>query len=57
MEQLRRCACAHFICLPPFLPADFKEQAEPKVFTIMCTTHTKTPDNQALYDALMVPIF
>jgi hypothetical protein len=21
------CACAHFICLPPFLPADFKEQA------------------------------
>jgi hypothetical protein len=20
-------ACAHFICLPPFLPADFKEQA------------------------------
>jgi hypothetical protein len=21
------CACAHFICLPPFQPADFKEQA------------------------------
>jgi hypothetical protein len=21
------CACAHFICLPPFLPADFKGQA------------------------------
>ncbi len=35
--------CAHFICLPPFLPADFKEpagrQAESKVFTIMCATH------------------
>jgi hypothetical protein len=35
------------ICLPPFLPADFKEQAgrqagrqaELKVFTIMCATH------------------
>jgi hypothetical protein len=21
------CACAHFVCLPPFLPANFKEQA------------------------------
>jgi len=21
------CACAQFICLPPFLPVDFKEQA------------------------------
>jgi hypothetical protein len=35
MEKLKRRApyggrqikCAHFICLPPFLPADFKEQA------------------------------
>jgi len=31
MEQLKRSAdnvaCAHSICLPPFLPADFKEQA------------------------------
>ncbi len=37
------CACAHLICLPPFLPADFKEQAgrqaEPTVFTILCATH------------------
>jgi hypothetical protein len=24
-----------------YLPADFKEQAEPKVFTIMCVTHKK----------------
>jgi hypothetical protein len=29
MEQLKRWAdyvCVHFICLPPFLPADFKER-------------------------------
>ncbi len=32
------CACAHFVCLPPFLPANFKEQAEAKVFNIMCAT-------------------
>jgi len=32
MEQQKRwadyvCACAHFVCLPPFRPANFKEQA------------------------------
>ncbi len=34
------CACAHFVCLPPFLPANFNlsRQAEAKVFTIMCAT-------------------
>jgi hypothetical protein len=26
-DEQTMCACAHFICLPPFLPADFKEQA------------------------------
>ncbi len=52
MEQLKggqtMCACAHLICLPPFLPADFKEQAgrqaELKVFTIMCATHLSLYD-------------
>jgi hypothetical protein len=32
----------HFVCLPPFLPANFEEragrQAEARVFIIMCAT-------------------
>jgi hypothetical protein len=31
--------CAHFVCLPPFMPANFKgQQAEAKVCTIVCAT-------------------
>jgi hypothetical protein len=31
--------CAHFVCLPPFMLANFKEQqAEAKVCTIVCAT-------------------
>jgi len=51
MEQLKRwadyvCAhaCAHCICLPPFLPADFKEQAEPRVS--LCFTGEIPPKSE-----------
>jgi hypothetical protein len=34
------CAYAHLICLPPFLPEDFKDQAgRNQGLTIMCTPH------------------